>query len=470
MDIINVNRIKQEKTNTSQQDIFHNWNLAEIKIQKEDGLHINLDSVEDQHETFQVKEEYVLQWDDLPGDAQIKEENNFSETRTFPIQCKTEVETYGSHKGIQTLENIQLDINQETVDDQNGKSQLTEKRFLQYDDSPGNVQINGENDDTKISTFTAADQNETFQIGKESISQWDESSSILQFDNSTGYFQIKEENNYSEACEDVVAYKTELETAASNKRKLSRWNNKLNKQDRTTSATACDISDNSDDDMAHIETEMTDKSCKCDICGKTCYPSQLKIHKQSHTAKKRYQCNICGKPFTQPSILKYHILTHTGEKPHKCDICGKAFTTSSNLKSHILIHTGDNPNKCNICGKAFTRSSDLKKHKLIHTGEKPHKCDICGKALSHSGNLKVHILTHTGEKPHICDICGKAFARSSDLKNHILTHTGKKPHKCNICGKAFTWSNALKRHILTHTGEKAHKCDICENHSVSHGI
>ena len=64
-----------------------------------------------------------LQWCDSPGDAQIKE-HNYSDT--FPSQNKTEVETDRSHKA---------------MDDQIETFKIKEESILQWEDSPGYVQI-----------------------------------------------------------------------------------------------------------------------------------------------------------------------------------------------------------------------------------------------------------------------------------------------------------------------------------------
>ena len=72
------------------------------------------------------------------------------------------------------LQNIQLDIKQETVDDQNETFKIKEECILQWDDSPCDVEITEELDHSKTCTFTADDQNETFQIKKGCISQYDE--------------------------------------------------------------------------------------------------------------------------------------------------------------------------------------------------------------------------------------------------------------------------------------------------------
>ena len=106
-----------------------------------------------------------------------------------------------------------LHIKQETVGDQKETFRINEECMLQWDDSPADVQIKDENDNSKTCT-NVDDQNETFEMKQECISQRDQSSSIVQWNDSTGYCPIKTEPNYSQPCE-YVEYKTEVETCDS---------------------------------------------------------------------------------------------------------------------------------------------------------------------------------------------------------------------------------------------------------------
>ena len=118
-------------------------------MEEDDGLHIKKETVDDQNNTFQIKEEDILQWDDSPDDTevQIKEQRDCSKTSdfalddqnetflikeesinstppvdeehdyprmdAFPCQYQTEIEVAGSHGGIQTHQNHYLDSGSE---------------------------------------------------------------------------------------------------------------------------------------------------------------------------------------------------------------------------------------------------------------------------------------------------------------------------------------------------------------------
>ncbi|XP_027809070.2 zinc finger protein 655 isoform X1 [Marmota flaviventris] len=253
-------------------------------------------------------------------------------------------------------------------------------------------------------------------------------------------------------------------------------------------------------DLSHLSKwesiPTTEKSYKCDACGKIFHQSSaLTRHQRIHTREKPYKCKECEKSFSQSSSLSRHKRIHTREKSYKCEVSDKSCETSdkscsqsSEVIPHKKSHTKGKSYKCGSCERVFSRSVHLTQHQRIHR-DMPCKCTICGRDFCHTSYLVEHqrvhhpeksyeydecgltYVKHQGirfrEKPYTCSECGKDFRLNSHLIQHQRIHTGEKPHECNECGKAFSQTSCLIQHHKIHRKEKAYECNDYEE-SFSH--
>jgi len=150
--------------------------------------------------------------------------------------------------------------------------------------------------------------------------------------------------------------------------------------------------------------------------------NDLLFKKQQYTSKVCIE-NVAKAAYINSNSSLLVGKQKTSDRSHKCDVCGKGFSRKDYLNKHILCHTGHRPYKCDVCGKGFNRKDILNKHMFTHTGHWPHKCDVCGKGFSQKSHLTNHCFIHTNDRPHTCDVCGIDFCQKSDLNKHLNTHT-----------------------------------------------
>ena len=119
----------------------------------------------------------------------------------------------------------------------------------------------------------------------------------------------------------------------------------------------------------HTRRHEEDKTCVCNVCGKSFKMAHyLIVHKQQHR-EKRFHCDLCQKTFTYKCNMQKHRETHTQERAFECDICHKTFKTKGVMEKHKIIHNEALQFHCHLCNKGVITKHNLKKHyRKMHPG------------------------------------------------------------------------------------------------------
>lgn len=119
--------------------------------------------------------------------------------------------------------------------------------------------------------------------------------------------------------------------------------------------------------------------------------------------KKNIKCphEGCLSRFRYPSELQLHRVSHSNHRSFLCDECGYHSKTSYQLKRHQRIHNDEKRFQCSYCDYHTLTAANKRRHERVHTGIKPYKCLYCTYTCNTQENLRKHILKtkqHSGKQ------------------------------------------------------------------------
>ncbi|XP_055692281.1 zinc finger protein 184-like [Lutzomyia longipalpis] len=182
--------------------------------------------------------------------------------------------------------------------------------------------------------------------------------------------------------------------------------------------------------------------------------------------KKEVSCELCGKIFTRTDYLRYHLkIIHGDHKEAPCPHCPKTLKNEIQLRSHIeRQHKPEKQiHKCNTCSATFSIKTAYMRHLMTHIKE-PVNCYYCRSVLKNRARLRRHIVAkHKGlpwdikDGPISCPKCQESLENLTAFNQHFLeTHPSDEPEivECSICQKQYTRKGNLVKHMLRHTGRQ----------------
>uniref|UniRef100_A0A1B0C803 C2H2-type domain-containing protein n=2 Tax=Lutzomyia longipalpis TaxID=7200 RepID=A0A1B0C803_LUTLO len=167
--------------------------------------------------------------------------------------------------------------------------------------------------------------------------------------------------------------------------------------------------------VRHLASRAHDMFYRCRLCGAP-YKDRtaLRMHHQEEH-RKFFECAECGKEFEKKVCLRnhlwrfhfVHLMTHIKE-PVNCYYCRSVLKNRARLRRHIVAkHKGlpwdikDGPISCPRCQESLENLTAFNQHFLeAHPSDEPEivECSICQKQYTRKGNLVKHMLRHTGRQ------------------------------------------------------------------------